>query len=103
MFRIYQGETIYINITVLDEAGEPANLTNATAKFVCTKGTETIKKACSIAGNVVTAKLEPADTKAMLGKYLFEVKTQDILGDIDTLQQDYLEVLQSIIPDYTAE
>jgi hypothetical protein len=37
----------------------------------------------------------------MLGKYLFEVKIQDAAGDIDTLLQDHINVIESIIPDYT--
>jgi len=101
LFSIYQGETVYIKVTVLDEEGTAANLAGATAKFACSKGTELFKKECTISDNIITAKFAPVDTKTMLGKYLFEVKIEDATGDIDTLLQDYVYVMKSIIPDYT--
>jgi hypothetical protein len=102
LINIYQGETAYIEVSVLDETGQAADLNGATAKFACMKGTELLKKDCTIVGNVVKVKLLPEDTDSMQGNYKFEIKLQDIANDVDTILYSNFTVQKSLIPQYDA-
>ena len=102
MINIYQGETAYLEVTVLNEDGQAADLNGATAKFICAKGTETLKKDCTIVGNVVKVKLLPEDTDNMSGNYKFEIKLKDVANDVDTILYSSFTVQKSLLPQYDA-
>lgn len=98
MIKLYQGETVYIETDVKNNLGLNADLSGAEAVFSYKKGTTIVNKNCTILGNIVKAKFEPAETKDLLGKYYFEIKLKDVNGDVDTILTGFMEVYVSNIP-----
>jgi len=103
MIKFSQGETALFEVAVMDALGQPSNLTGVTGVFAYYDAGETVKKACSIADNIVTAKLLPAETADLLGEYPFEVRLQDLNSDVDMVTRDYFLVEASILPIFAAE
>ena len=99
MKNIYQGETLFVEITVLDSEGAAANLLGAEAYFAYKNGvTDLVTKPCSIENNIIKTTLEADETAAMLGNYAVEVKLRDLNGAVDTILVSTLKVLKSIMP-----
>jgi hypothetical protein len=103
MIKFVQGETAVIDIAVIERTGAPSNLTGATGICAYETAEAIIKKACTIAGNVVTVTFSAADTEALLGDYPFEVKIQDALSSVDTVIKDKFTVIESLMPVYTLD
>lgn len=103
MIKFLQGETAVIDITIIERNGDPANLTGATGIFAYETATGIVKKACTIADNVVTAELSATDTADLLGAYPFEIKIQDALASVDAVVKDNFIVIASLMPAYTLD
>lgn len=96
MTSYYKGETITIEVAVLED-GVAADLNGATAVIgLKQNGNDLITKNCTIAENVVSATLESTDTLNMSGTYTYEVKVTDINGDIDIVKKDTIKIENSI-------
>ena len=92
----YTGENVIIEVEVLDEAGDAADLSNATAKIaLLTDTTEQVD--CTIATNVITAELG-AEYTASPGSIPYEIRLTDG-DDIKTVQEGIIYVAQSLFVD----
>jgi len=100
VINIYQGETAYIEIEVLDNLGNAIDLTGTNAKLAYKKGSALVKKTCTIESNILKVKLPSSETETMLGNYLIEIKLQDANTDVKTIMVERLTVSQSVIPKF---
>ena len=101
MIKIYQGESLELKFTVVDEDRTAVDLSGASASLFYRKNKGDVSEvSCSIASNVITAKLTPSVTALMLGKYEAELKMLDISDDVDMLDKLEFEVLKSLDPDF---
>jgi len=90
-FSMFAGDTKYIVVPVVTPEGTPVTLTGTTIKWgareiggvtnVISKQTPTI----TIAGNVITIKLLPADTSALSGIYYHECEITDQQSNVSTI------------------
>lgn len=101
MIEIYQGETLLVELTVVDEAGDAKDLSGATVgMFYKVPGGKIYEKACTVAGNIVSAKFEPDETAVLFGTHTLEVKIKDSLDDVDMVYTETMEVSKSLDPDF---
>lgn len=101
MIRCLQGETLKVEISVVDGAGDPKDLTGADAQMAYKKaGEDAVEKSCSIASSQVSVLFSAADTAVMSGQYSLEIKVKDSSGYVDAVYQETLSVEPSLIPSY---
>lgn len=101
MINIYQGETVNVEINVVDQNGEDVSLFGAEAvfSFRSIDSVEVVSKTCTINGSKINVTMTPLETTNMLGAYQYEVKLKDNNGDIDMILADRINVEMSIIPE----
>jgi len=101
LIKIYQGESLELEFTVVNEDREAVDLSGASAKLFYRKNKGTVSEiTCTIASNVITAKFTPAVTALMQGKYEAELKMLDSSSDVDMLDVIEIEVIKSLDPDF---
>lgn len=100
MISIYQGETVNVEIKVVDSAGSDVLLDGAEAvfSFKGIESEEVVSKACTIVNSVIKVKMTSAETSEMIGAYAYEVKLLDNAGDVDMILADRINVSMSIAP-----
>jgi len=103
MIKFVQGETAVIDVTVIERTGAASNLAGVTGIFAYETADGIVKKACTIADNVVTVELSATDTASLLGSYPFELKIQDVAQKVDTVIKDTFVVIASLMPTYDME
>lgn len=84
LIRIFEGETLPIEVTVLDSDGVPA-ADIADAFFYLEKRLVSTERACTIAAPLISVVLSAAETFAMRGKYRFAFKATDSSGNSDVV------------------
>ena len=92
-YTAFAGDTLRIEVTVLDEAGEPLELTGASLVYVLvdTSGTEVLRKTSddeeiTINDNMVIIAIEAGDTSALGGERIYhELQLTDAGGNVSTL------------------
>jgi hypothetical protein len=93
----YTHETLKIERTITNEAGQSVDLNDATIVFALKhrKAGATVQlKEVSVEGNVVTATVDPSDI-ALPGNYDWELRIS-ISGEEDRLDGDVISVTQSL-------
>jgi len=90
------GETITIEVNVLNERGEPATNIIA-AKFAIQKGVVTIVRDCTISSSTITVNFTQEETLQMEGDYEYEFRVKADVNDVDRLIAGRLRVEQGII------
>jgi len=101
MIEAYQGETLKIKLTIINEAGETQTDINAVGVFAYTQNSVTIEVVATITAGIFEVELAPATTKEMIGRYDTESKIKDTDdNDIGVIQKITMEILKSTIPNY---
>lgn len=102
MINIYQGETLYVDVTIINEAGEELSLTDFEGVLAYSKSGVTSQVDCTIVGSVMTGKLTNEITAALsAGEYTLEMKAYDSSGgDIGVVLIEQMQVETSVIPSY---
>ncbi len=99
MIRQYTGETVKIEVVVLDEENPlvPPDLSSAVAKFACInlETNVTIEKDAVITDNVVTARLE-SDETLVPGRYKCEIRIL-VDGDVDSIFYENMILKEAIM------
>lgn len=103
MIRCLQGETLKIEISVVDGAGDPKDLTGASAQIAYRKaGESAVEASCVVdeAGSKVSYLFAAATTATMSGQYSIEVKVKDAVSQVDAVYTETLNVEPSLQPNY---
>ncbi len=96
MNSAYKGETVKLEVEVLNTFGEPADLTGAQVKFAmrCPDFT-LIEKVPVVTGNKLSVVLTPQETlQAGSHKFEFRIKLND---EVESLKIDVLNITSSVI------
>lgn len=105
--EMYSGDTKQLLVAVTTPTGTPVDLTGSIIKYMAVRGTAPVIQKSTTSGNIIitdavkgkyTVKLDPADTRDLLGKYPHESEVTDALGNVSTVLKGTLKVLQSYIP-----
>jgi hypothetical protein len=101
MIRCLQGETLKVEVNVVDAAGDPKELTGASAQLAYRKaGEDAAEKVCAIVGSQVSVLFSAADTAAMSGQYSLEIKVKDVSSYVDAVYTETLNIEPSLQPNY---
>jgi len=92
------GETLPIEVNVLNAQGEPATNIVA-AKFALRKGTTVTLSDCVITGSTVSVQFSQGETLLMHGDYDFEFRVRADDNDVDSLIKGHLRVKRGLILD----
>ena len=107
-FTMYSGDTKLLEITVLDQDGDPVDLTGATVKWQMAKKvtSDTPVLSKEIGSGVVIMNptagrfdisLQPADTAAIKGAYYHEAEITESGGDVATVLAGTITILPDLI------
>lgn len=96
MIRAYQGETVKLEVEVLDTLGAAADLTGATVKFAMRCPDLTlVEKTPTVTSNVLSVELLPSETlQSGIHKYEFRISLND---EVDSLRIGLLNIESSVI------
>lgn len=104
MIAKYQGETIQIEKTVLDdELGTPADLSGCTidVSYVLDSDWDTVyTHSSTINGNTIYVKFLPSETAIMLGRYIVDIKIKDIAHDVDLIKREIIHIEKAVNPNF---
>lgn len=101
---IFQGETLDLSFPVVNAAGTPVSLADGEAVLSYRKsGGDAVDASCAIATSTVTLSFSHADTKAMNGRYVYQLMCRNSGGKIVMTVDGVINVKESINPDAVEE
>jgi len=95
---ILSGETLPIEVNVLNSEGEPA-LNIIAAKFALRNGETMSVRDCAITGSIVSVNFSQQETLLMSGDYEYEFRIRADDNDVDSLIMGRLRVDKGLIVD----
>ena len=98
-FNLIQGDTSYINLAVTDDSGNPLDISGYEFYFTAKTNPSLDDSAASLyltqtthsnASGGITSFLISSDntTSSLAGKYFYDIRFKDTVGNITTLQSD---------------
>lgn len=101
MIRVLKGESLLVEVNVVDAAGVAKDLTGASSLAAYKKvGAAAVEKSPTITDNIVSVSFTAAETATMAGQYAIEIKVKDSDNYIDAVYMETLNVEPSLIPDF---
>lgn len=106
MFEMKAGDTKYIVVSVVNDAGEPVVISGASIKWIIARKrnsshlvTKTVGSGITITGaSEFTVKLNPSDTLSLFGEYYNEAEIiESGTSDVSTLIEDKVTITPAAI------